>query len=114
MQWGFLQDCWPTAMKRFPSLLSQADLIVYTSSQSSQADQLFTQLGFPKVMFHRFQERHYSPYSSLLPPPPQQVPIDPKQDGAIRAMVDPFLPQNNWFQDYDWIFRMNPDVLIRE
>ncbi|CAB9524522.1 expressed unknown protein [Seminavis robusta] len=104
-QRGFLLDCWPTALQRFPSLLSQADLIVYTSSQSAEDDQLFTQLGFPKVTFHRFQERHYSTLT--------QQPIDSKQDGAIRAMVDPFLPQDNWFHQYDWIIRMNPDVLIR-
>jgi hypothetical protein len=46
------------------------------------------------------------------------------QDGAIQAMIDPFLVENNdnnnesgnstsWFDGYDWVIRLNPDVLIR-
>jgi hypothetical protein len=34
-----------------------------------------------------------------------------KQLGARRAMVDLFL--NKWFEGYDWVIRLNPDVLIR-
>jgi hypothetical protein len=36
-----------------------------------------------------------------------------KQMGAKRAMMDPFLKENRWYDDYDWVIRLNPDVLIR-
>jgi hypothetical protein len=50
-----------------------------------------------------------------------------KQNGAKRAMIDPFDPNSNhtdtsndestnttsWFDGYDWVIRLNPDVLIR-
>lgn len=33
------------------------------------------------------------------------------QAGAIMALVEGF--RNNWFAGYDWVIRVNPDVLIR-
>jgi hypothetical protein len=33
------------------------------------------------------------------------------QDGAILAIREAF--KNHWFDDYDWVIRLNPDVLIR-
>jgi hypothetical protein len=37
------------------------------------------------------------------------------QEGATQAMIDPFLDENvSWFDDYDWVIRVNPDVLIRK
>lgn len=35
-----------------------------------------------------------------------------RQQGAIQAMVRPF--EKGWFTDYDWVLRVNPDVLIRD
>ena len=32
----------------------------------------------------------------------------------MQAMIDPFKKENMWFQNYDWVIRVNPDVLIRE
>jgi hypothetical protein len=36
------------------------------------------------------------------------------QSGAVQAMIDPFLDKITWFDDYDWVIRVNPDVLIRK
>lgn len=33
------------------------------------------------------------------------------QEGAILALVEGF--KNGWFKDYDWVVRLNPDVLIK-
>jgi len=34
-----------------------------------------------------------------------------KQQGAKQAMIDPF--KHGWFEAYDWVIRLNPDVLVR-
>jgi len=37
------------------------------------------------------------------------------QEGAVQAMIDPFLDENvSWFDDFDWVIRVNLDVLIRK
>ena len=36
---------------------------------------------------------------------------DGYQEGAIKALSDAY--QNNWFKEYDWVIRVNPDVIIR-
>ena len=36
---------------------------------------------------------------------------DGYQEGAIKALSDAY--QNNWFKGYDWVIRVNPDVIIR-
>lgn len=38
------------------------------------------------------------------------MPTMPKQSGAIKALTDGFT--NKWFKDYDWLIRVNPDVLM--
>ena len=100
----FLTECWPAAIEKL-TLLQQADFIVYTSSNSSDNHEGLYQMALGgannQVHIHRYQ---------------QDIAQDPKvkkQDGAVSAMVDPFLPHNNWFQGYEWIIRVNPDVLFR-
>ena len=57
--------------------------------------------------------KHYQ--DQPLPPAltQEQNEVRKKQNGAIQAMQDPFQEENNWFAGYDWVIRMNPDVLIR-
>jgi len=93
----FLQKCWRAAFQRLP-LLQQADLLVYANHDNPNLHKyahLFYDLGFANVKMY--------PYNKL----------NQYQKGAIVAMLDPFLAKNRWFQDYDWIIRLNPDVLIR-
>ena len=33
------------------------------------------------------------------------------QEGAVLALVEGF--RNGWFEGYDWVVRLNPDVLVR-
>jgi hypothetical protein len=90
----FLLHCWPAAVQRLP-LLRNADLLAYTSSSNKTDEALFYNLGFPNVTILHYQVYDY-------------------QEGAVVAMVDPFLPEHaHWFEPYDWIVRLNPDVLIR-
>ncbi|CAB9526673.1 expressed unknown protein [Seminavis robusta] len=113
----YLIKCWPAAMARL-DIFQNVDLIVYTSSYDH--DLVFQSLGFRNVIFHRYKEviNPLVDESKLSNDKNMQ-----KQQGALRAMVDPFLVDpsspdlettpRNWFSDYDWIVRLNPDVMIR-
>jgi hypothetical protein len=90
----FLSQCWPKASHTLP-LLRNADLIYYTSAASHDVPfHIFDTLGFRNVYVYQHIESSY-------------------QLGAKRAMVDAFYFGKQWFQGYDWIIRLNPDVLIR-
>lgn len=82
--------CWEDAIPRF-QLLHNADLMLYTSEIPN--DKILKQLsGFKNVTVKMSEKRH-------------------KQAGAIKAMIDPW--EQGWFKAYDWVIRLNPDVLIR-
>jgi hypothetical protein len=83
--------CWKDAIQRL-EIFEHADLILYTTKTPSE-EQL-TQLPFRKVTIKVYDNPGY-------------------QEGAVQAMIDPFLKNANWFDDYDWVIRLNMDVLIR-
>jgi hypothetical protein len=91
----FLNECWPSAIEKLP-LLRDAHLIMYTSANITE--DLLKKLPFQSITVKTYNETRYAE-------------IRRKQDGAIRAMLDPF--KYNWFSNYDWVIRLNPDVLIR-
>jgi hypothetical protein len=101
---AFLRQCWPYATQKL-RLLQRSHLLYYTSAPTDNdvPHDILSRLVFQNVTIFRYSE----------------VPLAPghrenrarKQLGAKRAMVDPIL--NHWFDDYDWIIRLNPDVLIR-
>jgi hypothetical protein len=96
----FLQKCWPAGLAKLP-LLQHAHLILYTSGNAT--DELLKMLPFQSVVVKHYDEEPltYEQYDKR------------KQIGAIRAMQDPFKGDNDWFKGYDWVIRLNPDVLIR-
>lgn len=64
-----------------------------------------------KLPFQSITVRHYN---ELDVAPNDSIKRNKKKQlGAIQAMKDPFLRDNNCFDSYDWIIRLNPDVLIR-
>jgi hypothetical protein len=83
--------CWNDAIQRM-ELFKYADLILYTSSQPTP-EQLAL-LPFRNTTIKLFENKGY-------------------QEGAVQAMLDPFMDNATWFDEYDWIIRLNPDVLIR-
>ena len=140
----FLTNCWPTAIKILP-LLQHADFIVYASGNNTnnQHDILLRQVlsdgggggdgtntsttntttrsitTSRKVHIYRHKQKSIRQYG------PKWRTNVKKQDGAVKAMVDPFLvaggdenenenKKSSWFDGYDWIVRLNPDVLIRD
>jgi hypothetical protein len=94
----FLEKCWPHATNHLP-LLQHADLIYYygrdpnaTNTALEPPMRVLKQLQFHNITIRQFENLGY-------------------QVGAKQAMVDAF--EHGWFDGYDWIVRLNPDVLIR-
>jgi len=86
--------CWKDAIERM-DLFKYADGMIYTSTGLSE-EQL-KMLPFRNTTIKRV---------------PTNIGY---QEGAVQAMIDPFLDENvSWFDDYDWVIRVNPDVLIRK
>jgi len=133
----FLQECWPAANEHLP-LVQMADLMVYTSSADYDVD-FFRRLGFENhIEIHHYKELFGQKYAADIylqnnDTLTQEYDLQ-RQDGAVRAMVEPFLPtaavtteettttstsstatnqHSSWFDGYDWVIRLNPDVLIR-
>jgi hypothetical protein len=98
----FLHKCWPYASGYLP-LLQNSHLILYTSNEPPQAD--LDRMQFKSVTVRRYVDPPLGGNETEN----EKV----KQMGAKRAMVDPFLKENRWFDGFDWVIRLNPDVLIR-
>jgi hypothetical protein len=99
----FLNRCWPYASGYLP-LLRNSHLILYTSAEPPQ--DILDRMQFKSVTVRRYVD----------PPSGNKTGVrdkELKQMGAKRAMMDPFLKENRWFDGYDWVIRLNPDVLIR-
>jgi len=98
-----LEYVWPYAVNA-SNLLSQVDVLFHystTTSAEEQEEQLsphhlmktaFGPSGNNVTILHSRQNPGY-------------------QEGAIQAISDAL--ENNWFTPYDWIIRVNPDVIIR-
>jgi hypothetical protein len=85
--------CWKDAIERM-DIFKYADGMIYTSTDPSE-EQL-KMLPFRNTVIKLVPtNRGY-------------------QEGAVQAMIDPFLDKNvSWFDNYDWVIRLNPDVIIR-
>jgi hypothetical protein len=85
--------CWNDAIQRL-DIFKNADGMIYTPIEPSkeQLDQLpFRTTTIKKVATNIGY-----------------------QEGAVQAMVDPFVDEVSWFDGYDWVIKLNPDVLVRE
>jgi hypothetical protein len=103
---AFLRRCWPHATQKL-RLLQHSHLLYYTSAPTDNdvPHDILSRLVFQNVTVFRYSE------APLRPDARHPEKRARKQLGAKRAMVDPIL--KHWFDDYDWIIRLNPDVLIR-
>lgn len=96
----FLQTCWPLVLQH-SALLRESDVMVYlTASEEIEeaAELAVNQLNWtfhnqPQLIIHKMKNPGY-------------------QEGAMAAMKDAV--QNGWFDGYDWIIRLNPDVIVRD
>jgi hypothetical protein len=83
--------CWSDAIQRM-KIFKNADLILYSSVQPSA--NVLEQLPFQNTYVKLYKNGGY-------------------QEGAVQAMMEPFGENVTWFDNYDWVIRLNPDVLIR-
>ncbi|CAE7336309.1 unnamed protein product [Symbiodinium sp. CCMP2592] len=84
--------CWEHAMKL--PILKNADLILYTPANLSREE--LARLHFRRITLKQFPNRGY-------------------QASAIQAVSDAFGNlgrREKWFEGYDWVIRLNLDVLI--
>jgi hypothetical protein len=127
----FIKNCWPFATKKL-TLLQQSDLLYYTSAPwDSIPHDLLKSMGFKNVTIYQYKEQKLNitkprpVYKHVVKKRSKETPVNQqeidnyaamargkRQFGAKLAMVDPYI--NHWFDDYDWIIRLNPDVLIRK
>ncbi|CAE7338935.1 unnamed protein product [Symbiodinium necroappetens] len=87
--------CWETARQQL-TLVRNADLILYTSGNIGSKD--LEKLGFGNLTIKHYKQAKY-------------------EEGAIQATIDAFGSkgqQEKWFDRYDWVVRLNPDVLIMD
>lgn len=92
----YLTKCWPLALQHVP-LLANSDIVVYLNPSRTETvpiamDLLSQTFANQNLTVHT---REYALY----------------QAGAIQAVTD--AAKEGWFENYDWIFRLNPDVIIR-
>lgn len=102
----YLTHCWQNATYRFP-LLQHSDLILYTSGEPPAG--VLSKLRFHSITIKRYNETIVP--AGLRGKANNEAKAAQKQDGARNAMIVAY--QQRWFDGYDWIIRLNPDVLIR-
>lgn len=84
--------CWKDAIERL-DIFKYADLMLYTPTEPGKQQLEF--LPFRHTIIKLYVNPGY-------------------QEGAVQSMTDPFLDNTTtWFDDYDWVIRINFDVLVR-
>lgn len=82
-----MKYCWPYIIETIP-IIKNADIILYTSKPP------------PKEFVNLFKNIQVKFYKN-----------PGYQEGAIKAMID--AEKYKWMDGYDWVIRINPDVIIR-
>ena len=104
----FLEKCWPAAMNQF-KMLQQVDLLYYYPVDQKAPTPLLQSLPFANVTFQTYTPAVEGPTSSRNGKRLERKRV--KQHGAKQALMDAYI--NHWFDGYDWVMRVNPDVLFR-
>ena len=93
----FLRICWPLAVAH-SILLQNADVLVFSTGH----DLHFGRKRRTNLIEETFPGRNISIHIHNNPG---------YQEGAILAVEEALT--NGWFDGYDWVVRLNPDVIIR-
>ena len=112
----YLKSCWRQVIQS-SRLIQNSDVFVYMNRNDTDAIQLL-QETFQDT--HRIKNETHNAHTSKLNHEltihvkeqlPSGSPERMLQDGAMDAMKDAI--RNGWFDNYDWVIRLNPDVIIR-
>lgn len=90
----YLEQCWPHLLLKSP-LYRSSDFIIFITQS---ADQILNTTIIEQVFANTTFTIHSEPNPGY-------------HEGAVLAMTEAFDQQ--WFDSYDWVIRLNPDVLIR-
>jgi hypothetical protein len=101
---AFLRQCWP-AMLRNGRLFPQSDVTMFVTMRGGGSAGAVAALAINDTSLLR-QVFHSSNNFTL-----HALPNPGYQQGAMLAMVEGF--ERGWFDGYDWVIRLNPDVLLR-
>jgi len=136
---GYLLSCWPQALQK-SKLLSSSDIAVYLNppfSQRQSSIQILQQtFQHQNLTIHLYNHTRNDKDSDAIALTTAQTLSDYnkftffqskrfaqrqrstmnvdsiiKQSGAMDALQQ--ASKHSWFQNYDWIIRLNPDVIIR-
>jgi len=90
----FFEKCWPSLLAK-GDIYRQSDfLVLITLSEGTEPNWEFLNATFANTNYTA-----------------QVVKNPGYHQGAVLALTKGYL--NNWFDDYEWVIRVNPDVLIR-
>jgi hypothetical protein len=98
-----LKSCWPAAM-RHSLLLRSADVLVHLSyDQEADIRDNEMKLKYQKNLLNQtFRDQKLTIHTTTN---------EGYQEGAMKALSD--ASSHGWFEDYDWVIRLNPDVILR-
>lgn len=91
----FLKYCWPQALKN-SRLLNSSDISVHMTPEPEDVTESV------QIIKNTFKNQNLSYHV---------VNNFGYNKGAIAAITD--ASKSGWFDGYDWVFRMNPDVIIQ-
>lgn len=95
----FLHLCWPYVLSN-SKLVQMADVKVFLTGNSERQE------ADAEIFRYVFREKVRKNKFSII-----QMENEGYQEGAIAAMA--LGHKNGWFEGYDWVVRVNPDVIIR-
>jgi hypothetical protein len=97
-----LRSCWPQLMRNRLPILSRADVIVHSNGNQNETELRQAMAGWPNKIAR-----------IAIASNPGYDPSSKQQLGAIQSMAEAV--EKDYFKGYDWVIRINPDViLIRE
>ena len=94
--YAYLEGCWPKLLKALP-IFKESDFMMFVTAEPGRTN-------IDMDLIH-----------SVFARPGITVQVRPNpgwQEGASLALAAAY--ENRWFEGYDWVIRLNPDVIIRD
>jgi len=95
-----LKSCWPTALQN-SLLLNSSDVVVYLTPNTVASKNVTN--SDVRLLQHTFRNQKLTIHTR---------PNLGYQESATAALTDAMA--EGWWEGYDWIVRVNPDVIIRD
>lgn len=90
---NMLSSCWPRLMRNRLPILSRADVILHSKGNQTETELRQVMSDWPNKIVRVATSEN-----------------DGYEQGAISAFSEAV--ENDWFEGYDWVIRINPDVQI--